>query len=235
MTTISKESAHRLLLDVRQIMKSPLENNGIYYIHDETDMLRGYAMIVGPPDTPYFGGFYFFKFHFPYDYPYSPPLVSCQTNDGHTRFNPNLYINGKVCVSILNTWHGEPWSACQTITTVLLTLCTILCNNPLRNEPGVSIECPDNEPYNEIITHANIRVAICDAMEKSHLSQLGLFSGFSPFMRQIFSANYDKILLFLSERNAIEPYQIATRIYGMRERIDYPFLYRKFLQLQPSA
>ena len=59
---ISKESVHRLLLDVRQIMKNPLEDNGIYYSHDETDMLRGYAMIVGPSDTPYFGGFYFFKF-----------------------------------------------------------------------------------------------------------------------------------------------------------------------------
>jgi ubiquitin-protein ligase len=56
---ISKETISRLLKDVKGIMKNPnhLKENGIYYIHDEIDILKGYAMIVGPKDTPYFGGF----------------------------------------------------------------------------------------------------------------------------------------------------------------------------------
>ena len=29
------------------------------------------------------------------------------TNDGNTRFHPNLYRNGKVCLSVLNTWRGK--------------------------------------------------------------------------------------------------------------------------------
>ena len=58
---ISKETIKRLLSDVKAILKSPLTENGIYYSHDDTDIMKGYAMIVGPEDTPYFGGFYFFK------------------------------------------------------------------------------------------------------------------------------------------------------------------------------
>ena len=88
---IKKETIHRLLTDVKQIIKNPLIDNGIYYSHDDTDMLKGYAMIVGAENTPYFGGFYFFDFQFPYDYPYSPPKVTYRTNDGVTRYNPNLY------------------------------------------------------------------------------------------------------------------------------------------------
>ena len=49
---VSRETIHRLLSDVKTIMKNPLNDNGIYYIHDDEDMLKGYAMIVGPSDTP---------------------------------------------------------------------------------------------------------------------------------------------------------------------------------------
>ena len=60
-TVISKETITRLLRDVKNIIKSPLTDNGIYYIHDDSDMLKGYAYIIGPSDTPYFGGNYFFE------------------------------------------------------------------------------------------------------------------------------------------------------------------------------
>ena len=104
---ISKETIKRLIRDVKDIIKNPLTDNGIYYKHDDTDMLKGYAMIVGPEDTPYFGGFYFFKFKYPDNYPHSPPKVFFCTNGDGIRFNPNLYTNGKVCVSLLNTWSGD--------------------------------------------------------------------------------------------------------------------------------
>jgi len=54
---------------------------------------------------------------FPEDYPSSAPhIVFLTTNGGKTRFNPNLYADGKVCLSILGTWRGESgeqWSSVQ--------------------------------------------------------------------------------------------------------------------------
>lgn len=233
MTTISKESVHRLLSDVREIMKNPLHDHGVYYIHDDSDMLRGWAMIVGPEDTPYFGGFYFFKFQFPTDYPYSPPIVTCHTNDGRVRFNPNLYINGKVCISILNTWRGEPWSSCQTISTVLLTLCTIFCKNPILNEPGLKLDNPDCKPYNEILEYANVKVAICDMVDKSRENRLGWFtSQFAEPIEKVLEKNYDTLLAFLETKVEIKPYLCVTRIYGMREMIDYGSLHLRFCQIK---
>jgi ubiquitin-protein ligase len=229
---ISKESVHRLLSDIRGIMQNPLDDNGIYYIHDETDILRGWAMIVGPPDTPYFGGLYFFKLQFPTDYPYSPPIVTCHTNDGHTRFNPNLYVNGKVCLSILNTWRGEPWSACQTISTVLLTLCTVFCDNPIINEPGITVNCPDCGPYNEILRYANIKVAICDMVDKSRASSDKITNIFSTVIETVLEQKYNTVLLFLEKMKDVSPYPMATRIYGMRELIDYPCLYARFINIK---
>ena len=72
------------------ITKNPLSKDGIYYKHDETNMLLGYALIIGQKDTPYAYGNFLFKFSFPTNYPYSPPTVTYHTNDGLTRFNPNL-------------------------------------------------------------------------------------------------------------------------------------------------
>lgn len=53
---ITRETTMRLASDVRDIYKHPLHSEGIYYEHDESDLLKGYAMIIGPEDTPYSGG-----------------------------------------------------------------------------------------------------------------------------------------------------------------------------------
>lgn len=46
------------------MIKNPLETEGIYYKHDESNILKGYVYICGPKDTLYFGGNYFLRLHF---------------------------------------------------------------------------------------------------------------------------------------------------------------------------
>ena len=188
-TFISKETITRLLRDVKQIIKNPLTENGIYYIHDDTDMLKGYALIIGPSETPYFGGNYFFEFEYPRDYPHSPPKVKYWTNGKKIRFNPNLYTCGKVCVSLLNTWRGEQWTSCQTISTVLLTLCTLLCKNPLLNEPGVNKHHIDIANYEKIIEYANLNIAVSDmvlsTIEKKNFSADITFKKYEAIYRAL--------------------------------------------------
>jgi ubiquitin-conjugating enzyme E2 Z len=223
-TFISKETVNRLLKDVKDIIKHPLTDQGIYYIHDDSDMLKGYGMIVGPTDTPYFGGFYFFEFHYPTDYPHSPPKVKYCTNGDLIRFNPNLYTCGKVCVSLLNTWRGEQWTSCQTISTVLLTLCTLLCKDPLLNEPGVNKTHSDINSYNEIIEYSNINIAVCDIVKKKQSIYLSFFENFYPYIKENFNKNYDKLLEFAQKKMAdvnVQNKNFKTRLYNMQVNINY--------------
>jgi len=225
---IKKETIQRLLKDVKQVYKHPLTDNGIYYSHDENDMLKGYALIVGPSDTPYYGGYYFFKFNYPYDYPYAPPKVTYMTNDGLTRFNPNLYKCGKVCVSILNTWSGDKWSSCQTINSILLTLCSLLNDSPLENEPGQTKESKDFIPYQKSIEYTNINYAICDIINKNNNKIQNEFKVFYPFMEENFLKNYDNIIKFIDSKNE-EITSQRVNIYSMNTSIDYGKLKTKLI------
>jgi ubiquitin-protein ligase len=220
---ISKDTIQRLLRDVKQIIKSPLTDNGIYYIHDDVDMLKGYAMIIGPSDTPYFGGYYFFEFKYPNNYPHSPPKVTYRTNADKIRFNPNLYTCGKVCISLLNTWRGDQWTSCQTISSVLLTLSTILCSNPLLNEPGVTKNHSDFEMYNRIIEYSNLNNAVCDIINKRPEVYMDFFESFYPFVKENFLLNYNKLLNYAKEQNEKfkEKFIVCTGYYNMKIEIDY--------------
>jgi ubiquitin-protein ligase len=231
---ITKETISRLLKDVKDIIKNPLTNNGIYYLHDDENMLKGYALIVGPEDTPYFSGFYFFEIFYPTDYPHSPPVVEFRTNGDNIRFNPNLYTNKKVCISLLNTWRGEQWTSCQTISTLLLTLCTLLCKDPLLNEPGVTTKDKDFSNYTKIIEYKNIDVAIMQMLSR----KVGVFSDkficFYPTMNEIFLKNRDKIKTFLEEKATTysKEERVVTSLYTMNVSINYPKLLKQFDEIQ---
>jgi ubiquitin-protein ligase len=226
---ITKETVQRLLKDVKQLIRHPLTDNGIYYSHDESDMMKGYALIVGPSDTPYFGGFYFFKFDYPFDYPFSPPKVTYMTNDGLTRFNPNLYKCGKVCVSILNTWSGDKWSSCQTINSVLITLCSLLNDSPLENEPGHTKNNKDYIPYQKSIEFSNINFAICDIINKNNNKIPSPFEIFYPFMKENFFKNFNKILEFVKSKKEEKSTQLVD-IYAMKTTINYIELKSKLIE-----
>ena len=66
---ISRETLQRLLYDVKYILKNPLHSQGIYYHHNEENLLEGYALIIGPENTPYQYGFYLFKILYSNEYP----------------------------------------------------------------------------------------------------------------------------------------------------------------------
>jgi ubiquitin-protein ligase len=229
-TILTKATITRLLHDVKNIIKNPLTENGIYYVHDDEDMLKGYALIIGPSDTPYFGGNYFFEINYPTNYPHSPPHVIYCTNGDNIRFNPNLYTNGKVCVSILNTWRGEQWTSCQTISTLLLTLCTLLCKEPLLNEPGVTKNHNDFTTYTKIIEYKNIDIAILKMVNKTTGVYPERFDFFYQIIKEHFIKNAELIIKYLEEKNTNNPNDIylSTSMYNMNVVLNYNKLLKQF-------
>ncbi|KAG6873312.1 hypothetical protein C0995_000465 [Termitomyces sp. Mi166 len=131
-------------------------NSSIFLRVDETrvDVIK--ALITGPEGTPYYNGWYgpisvirfvisdnnlsyLFDIFLGSAYNQSPPSVKYMTtNGGKFRFNPNLYADGKVCLSLLGTWSGPGWVAGRsTLLQVLISIQSmILCEEPYLNEPG---------------------------------------------------------------------------------------------------
>jgi ubiquitin-protein ligase len=221
----------RLVRDVNDIMKNPLHDNGIYYIHDETDMLSGTALIIGPENTPYFGGYYFFSFKFTTQYPYMPPIVTYCTNGEKIRFNPNLYTNGKVCISILNTWSGEQWSACESIRSVLLHLCGLLVTDPLLNEPNITSKHRDFFPYNYLIEYKNIDIAICGLLQKDPNYYLPFFDKYYEIMVEHFNRNASKLFELVEKLNQenTDIRVIHINLYRIATGLNYGLLKDKFI------
>ncbi len=82
---------------------------------------------------------------------------------------PNLYANGKVCLSILGTWSGPSWTPTQTLGSVLLSIQSLMSEKPYTNEPG--FEKAENsrvvEDYNDVISHETLRVAVLSAAQEA--------------------------------------------------------------------
>ncbi|KIJ56783.1 hypothetical protein M422DRAFT_72920 [Sphaerobolus stellatus SS14] len=97
------------------------------------------CLITGPEGTPYDNGCYMFDIFLGASYNQTPPSVKYMTTGGGKfRFNPNLYADGKVCLSLLGTWAGPGWiSGKSTLLQVLISIQSmILCEEPYLNEPG---------------------------------------------------------------------------------------------------
>ena len=65
---------------------------------DENNFYKWSVVIFGPTETIYEGGFFRAILTFPEDYPNSPPQMQFTTKMWH----PNIYKDGKVCISILH-------------------------------------------------------------------------------------------------------------------------------------
>ena len=223
---ISKSSIKRLIKDIKELKNDPLKD--IFYRHSETDILKGSALIIGPEDTTSTGGYYLLSFKFPSDSVHSPLTLVYLTGDGITRLHPNLYKNGKVCLSILNTWNGDSWTGCQTISSVLLTIQSIFTNNPLINEPGITHIHKDFYDYTEIIRFKNIVVSTLAVVNNSD-KRYSNFQHLVKIARDDFLNNFEnKIGIFEISKKEYELFknnnktkEITCSIYKMSCKIDY--------------
>jgi len=162
-----------------------LQDCGIFTLWGD-ELSKVVALIIGPKGTPYEHGFYFFEIQFPNNYPLQPPRVNFKTGDGRVRLNPNLYVDGKVCLSILGTWSGPSWTTSCNLRTVLVSIQSLLNEHPIRNEPGCENESGQmDQLYTEIIRYENIAVGVLQMLKQTPAK----FRGFRRQMRQSFLEN----------------------------------------------
>ena len=220
--------------DMKEIQKQNLNSLGIYIEFNEDNILEAKAMIVGPKDSLYEGGFLFFNVKFPKNYPYAPPDITYVPRN-NIRIHPNIYVGsgsngfGKVCLSILGTWSGPKWTTIMDISTVLLTLQSLLDKNPLHHEPGQEKNnTKQNDLYNEVIKYESVRTLLI----KNITDPPNLFELFLEDMKNEFQKSKDNILRFL-EKNKDKPrMNIQVGFYRINCILDYKYLYSQYKLLK---
>lgn len=212
--------------DLKSIKNNKLNEMGIFVEFDENNFLEAKAMIIGPKGSVYEGGILFFKLFFPKNYPYSPPDV-CYVSRNRVRIHPNYYTrhhstgHGKVCLSILGTWDGPKWTSIMDISTVLITMQSLLDENPLFHEPNV------NNPiliknYNRIISHESIKTLF---LKNTFDTPCG-FEIFKENIKENFLNNKD--YLFDKIQKNIDN---KETIYSNTYRFEYPIDYQNLSNL----
>ncbi|KAF9015536.1 hypothetical protein BDQ17DRAFT_1341239 [Cyathus striatus] len=111
----SKQFLSRLSREYRILESSLPPSILIRAYEDRADLLR--SLIIGPENTPYEDAPFVIDWMLDSNFPNSPPIAHFHSwTNGNGRVNPNLYEEGKVCLSILGTWAGdrnETWSAAR--------------------------------------------------------------------------------------------------------------------------
>ena len=136
-------------------------------------------LVTGPFGTPYENGLYIFDLTVTPLFPKEPPSFLI-VNTGGDRCNPNLYAEGRVCLSILGTHHGtgsEIWDAEKsTFYQILMAVQTqILVEHPYFNEPGWDTDrgspaslVKANE-YNKNVVFMTLKNSLLDMFKNCHL------------------------------------------------------------------
>uniref|UniRef100_A0A336MDJ5 CSON000051 protein n=1 Tax=Culicoides sonorensis TaxID=179676 RepID=A0A336MDJ5_CULSO len=162
LTVFHPTNAHNFFKTVNkehQLLRSSLPP-GVWVrsFEDRLDLLS--VMIQGPKSTPYEEGLFIFDIQLGPDYPKTPPLCH-YISFCSDRLNPNLYEDGKVCVSLLGTWQGrgtEVWGPTSTLLQLIVSIQgLILVDEPYFNEAGYEKQkgtqqgSENSRMYNEMV------------------------------------------------------------------------------------
>ena len=128
---MARLGSKRLLAEYREMVRNPPVGITAGPIHEETSLYEWEALIVGPEGTCFENGCFHAKLSFPADYPLNPPKMVFTTPIWH----PNIYEDGKVCISILHApgedafgyeKSEERWSPVQSIEKILISVMSML-------------------------------------------------------------------------------------------------------------
>jgi len=217
----------RIISDISEIASEYDPNIHIWY--DENNISKIRALIIGPRDTPYEDGYFYFTIDIPETYPFNHPSAKFETINKKIRFNPNLYEEGKVCLSIIGTWSGPKWSSVQTLKSLLLSIQSLLDEYPIINEPSyenVKNDDPRSIEYNEYIRFHTLDFAIYEMLiNKDH------FPYFTNVIEKYFVDNYHRLIDKLNKLKELDDKIMKTFIWNHSIKINYSELIGKYSSL----
>ncbi|MCL7030020.1 hypothetical protein MKW94_014503 [Papaver nudicaule] len=135
----NSQAALLLAKQLHDLMKNPVDGFFAGLVNDD-NIFEWSITILGPAGTPYDGGFFNAVMTFPEDYPVRPPTVKFVSDMWH----PNVYPDGKVCISILHDPGEDPlgyelsserWLPIHTVESISLSIISML-SSPNDESPA---------------------------------------------------------------------------------------------------
>ena len=188
----------------RELIAMPKElpihrGSSIFHTYNPIDLRFHEFVITGPEDTPYDSGIFHFGMFTGNNYPENPPTVATHTTDSREKFNPNLYTNGYVCLSLLGTWRSpyasESWNPkISNMMQVMLSIQSmIFVSDPYYNETGREVGRSNDsmksrsDAYNRLVEYMTIEIAMIRILESPP-------AGFEEIVKKHFSLKKDHII-----------------------------------------
>lgn len=150
-----KSAIKRIALEYKSIKEEP---NQCYSITPDEKNIFKCPGTVYSTDPPFEGGTWPFEINFPDAYPIKPFEFKFTSNFPH----PNIYPDGKMCISILHDGIDETgyedssirWSPVQNINSVLMSIISML-NDPNLDSPAnvdmTKLWRDNRKEYNKLI------------------------------------------------------------------------------------
>ena len=212
--------------------QNELAESGIFVIFNEDNVREINFVIFGAENTPYQYCPFFFKIDIPNTYPHTPPVGTFVTTNNSTRFNPNLYVNGKICLSILGTWQGPGWSSTMNVRTVINSIQGLVMNDtPIINEPAYENTTLDRKVnYNYYVEYHSINYALCEQL--LNINQHQPFDKIKDKLVSYFLKYSDKLLARLDkliETNQMKP--VVCTYVNINDKYDYVKLKQKVIDM----
>ena len=141
----------RLQSEYKQYLQDP---NYFYSIEpNDNNFFIWDVLLFGAPDTIFEGGIFKCQFKFTQYYPNKPPEFKFISNLPH----PNIYLDGKVCISILHegtdVWGyetiSERWNPSHSVNSILLSILSMLSNPNFESPANVDASVLWRDNWNE--------------------------------------------------------------------------------------
>uniref|UniRef100_A0A7S3EGZ2 UBC core domain-containing protein n=1 Tax=Rhodosorus marinus TaxID=101924 RepID=A0A7S3EGZ2_9RHOD len=165
---MASDSARAALLLSKQL--KDLQKNGASFFSaglvDDENPFEWQIILTGPASTLYEGGMFKARLTFPKDYPYKPPVMKFVSEMWH----PNIYKDGKVCISILHPAGDDPnayemaserWLPVHTVESILNSVISLLASPNTESPANVDAAVRRSPHPNAMAMAASCRRASC--------------------------------------------------------------------------
>ncbi|KAG2207735.1 hypothetical protein INT47_011855 [Mucor saturninus] len=150
-------AANILQRQFKELIRSPVP--GFVVDLKDDNIFEWDVALIGSPKTMYEGGYFKATMTFPDDYPFNPPTFRFNNEFYH----PNVYPDGRLCISILHPPGEDPisgekaeerWNPTQSVESVLVSIISLLadpnCSSPANVDAGVAYR-KNREAFENIV------------------------------------------------------------------------------------